>query len=455
MMRTLVDYYRCPEDRVRYLLCDELSPELGYFKFGPNAICYGGNSKGKVCTSAKEELYDVFKDVLVQEGIVHLPFDPIQVVDALHFERYSDSSRNQIAGTLVGKLYYLVRPFLGVRVRRRLQKLRVGDWDSIPFPRWPVDRTVEQVHERLLRICLERLKGEEIPFIWFWPEGYSSCIAVTHDVETTKGRDFCPALMDLDDSFGIKSSFQVIPEDKYSLGTAFLENIRSRGFELNIHDLNHDGRLFVSHEQFLHRALRINEYARAYSALGFRSAVLYRNLAWYDALEFSYDMSVPNSAPLDPQRGGCCTVFPYFVGDILEIPLTTTQDYSLFHLLTEYSIDLWQQQLDIIGKSFGLASFNIHPDYVIEPKARSIYLQLLEHIGHLSSDGEIWLALPREIDRWWRNRSQMRIVLRGGEWEIEGLDNQRAILAYARIRGNELEYSWTAADGRRTTQLCA
>ncbi len=35
---------------------------------------------------------------------------------------------------------------------------------------------------------------------------------MTHDVEGTAGRRFCPALMDLDESFGMKSAFQVIPE---------------------------------------------------------------------------------------------------------------------------------------------------------------------------------------------------------------------------------------------------
>ena len=60
---------------------------------------------------------------------------------------------------------------------------------------------------------------------------------------------------------------------------------------------------------------------------------MYREQQWFDAFEFSYDMSVPNVAHLEPQRGGCCTVMPYFVGDILELPLTTTQDYSLFHIL--------------------------------------------------------------------------------------------------------------------------
>ena len=53
-------------------------------------------------------------------------------------------------------------------------------------------------------------------------------------------------------------------------------------------------------------------------------------------------MSVPNVAHLEPQRGGCCTVMPYFVGDVLELPLTTIQDYSLFHILGDYSTTLWK-----------------------------------------------------------------------------------------------------------------
>lgn len=449
MNRTLVDYYRCPEEFAPCSLSGEPSPRLGYFRFGPEAICYGSITGGEIRRSASEELHDVLNDAVVQPGTVCLPFDPDAAIEDLRLERYCSNSQHHtlLAGVLATKLYYLARPLLGVSVRRHLQRLRLRGWRSIPFPRWPVDRTVEQVHETLLRLCVQAHEGREIPFIWFWPEGLSSCIVVTHDVETTKGRDFCSALMDLDESVGIKSSFQLIPEDRYSLSMSFLESIRSRGFELNIHDLNHDGQLFASEAKFRERAPRINQYGRAFGARGFRSAVLYRNLAWYGALEFSYEMSVPNAAHLDPQGGGCCTVMPYFVGDILEIPLTTTQDYSLLHILSDYSIKLWQQQLEVIGKHHGIATFNIHPDYVMEPQARSIYVQLLQHIERLRSEGKAWLALPRDVDTWWRNRAQMRLVRRGEEWQIEGPDSQRARLAYASMRGHELEYSWTAADG--------
>ena len=126
--------------------------------------------------------------------------------------------------------------------------------------------------------------------------------------------------------------------------------------------LCHDGNLFKSHDEFLRRATRINQYANRWSALGHRSPILYRNQDWYDAFDFSYDMSVPNVAHLDPQRGGCCTVMPYFINNVLELPVTTTQDYTLFNILKHYSIELWKTQTDLIMERHGLMSFIIHPD---------------------------------------------------------------------------------------------
>ena len=57
-------------------------------------------------------------------------------------------------------------------------------------------------------------------------------------------------------------------------------------------------------------------------------------------------MSVPNVAHLEPQAGGCCTVMPYFMGHVLELPLTAAQDYTVFHVLGDYSTRLWQEQID-------------------------------------------------------------------------------------------------------------
>jgi len=100
----------------------------------------------------------------------------------------------------------------------------------------------------------------------------------------------------------------------------FLNAIAQRGHEINVHGLYHDGHLFDEREEFLRRADQINNYGREYGAAGFRSPVMYRKPDWMSVLDFAYDMSFPNTAHLDPQRGGCATIMPYFLGDLLETP---------------------------------------------------------------------------------------------------------------------------------------
>jgi hypothetical protein len=254
---------------------------------------------------------------------------------------------------------------------------------------------------------------------------------MTHDVETEVGQEFCSKLMDIDDSFGIKASFQIVPEERYRVSTQFLDSIRERGFEVVVHDLNHDGHLYKDREQFLQRAAKINAYRQKYGIDGFRAAVLYRKQLWYDALQFSYDMSVPNVAHLDPQHGGCCTVMPYFIGNILELPVTTTQDYMLFHILNDYSTRLWKQQIELIMEKHGLISFIVHPDYVMDAREQAIYRELLDHLSELRETKDVWITTPGEVNRWWRQRAKMKLSENGGDLRIEGLGSERACIAYA------------------------
>jgi hypothetical protein len=227
--------------------------------------------------------------------------------------------------------------------------------------------------------------------------------------------------MDLDDSYGVKSSFQLVPEDRYEISDAVLANFHDRQFEVNVHDLNHDGRLYANKQEFLRRAQKINAYARRWGAQGFRSGALYRNVDWYDALDFSYDMSVPNCGHLEAQGGGACTIMPYFIGDMVELPLTTTQDYSLFHILGDYSIDLWKRQIQTILQRNGLISFIVHPDYIVDKKAQDTYRALLTYISELRDRGTLWIARPGEVANWWRRRKEMTLQKASvGGWQITG-----------------------------------
>jgi hypothetical protein len=444
------DRYRCPEEFLDFRLSCDLCLESGYFQFGVGTTCYGRSSNGTNRTRLGSQLFESLQTAKCDGKQVLLPFDPTEIIDNLRLERYPRSQLRAYEHALKS-LYYRLRPITNRSLRKQIQRLRAAHWQERQFPSWPVDTTVESICENLLLLTLRASGVDRIPFIWFWPDGARGCVSMTHDIETMAGRDFCAQLMDIDDSFGFKSSFQIVPEDRYPVSQEFLTRLRDRGFEVCVQDLNHDGRLFDERNEFLRRVAQINRYGQEYGARGFRSAVLYRNPDWYKDLDFAYDMSMPNVAHLDPQKGGCCTVMPYFIGNMLELPLTTVQDYTLFHVLGERSIDLWKTQVEIILAKNGLVSFIVHPDYIAEPKPRALYIQLLNLLKELRIREALWFALPGEIDRWWRARNRLSIVSDGDDWRIVGEGAERAVLAFARLENNQLTYELaepTVAGGR-------
>ncbi len=356
VINALLRYYKIPPEALPGFNLTRVNAPggPGYFCFGSN-ICYGKCNTGVASEVANAPRFDASKELGHHGTDLCLPFDFDEVIDNLRLERYQPEDRGVVqrfaSSKPVRKFYYRVRNSLPLQVRRRLQRLYFGDRERIGFPAWPVDLTVDNLHEELLRIWMQATGIQRMPFIWFWPEGAPHCLIVTHDVETSAGVKFTFDLIDLDDSHGFKAAYQVIPTSRYKFTEDYAVRIRARGCEFNIHDLNHDGLLYAEYSEFLRRAEAINGFGRRYHSQGFRAGAMYRKQEWYDHFEFAYDMSVPNVAHLEAVRGGCCTVMPYFVGKILELPLTTAQDYSLFHILNNYSIELWKRQLVMIKRS--------------------------------------------------------------------------------------------------------
>lgn len=445
MSNILSDYYRASVVPKSVSPSGSHTNRAGFFHFGPERICYGQCASGVSADASSSKAFDASQSLAIFDSVIHLPFDIQAVIENLRRERYVQSlysgEKPLTQSELVRKAYYFVREYLPVWIRRHMQRAYFKGWQNLPFPHWPIDFTVDSLHEEFLRMTMVAQGLERVPFIWFWPEGATSCLILTHDVEREAGLRFCSSLMGIDAAHGFSSSFQVVPESRYQVPESFIDEIRSRGFEFNIHDLNHDGQLFQEKSEFLVRAGKINQYAKRYGALGFRSGAMYRNLDWYEAFKFSYDMSVPNVAHLEPQRGGCCTVMPFFVGKILELPLTATQDYALFHILNDYSLDLWKEQIDSIQRRNGLVSFIAHPDYLIPRGARRVYESLLELLRKRVERNKTWEALPREVDCWWRARAEMTLVPDGKGFQIVGPESHRARLAYATLIEDRVVYT--------------
>ena len=427
MSRLIVQHFRCPDryavvapehDFLQHLMRGVFEPYLQF-------VCPG----------------DEVPSTANGEGACRLLRKLEEAIQGLRYERYVSDRDNNVLRSRIASVYYFCRPLLSRAIRQYFQRAYLRDWNTLTMPRWPVDTTVDDLLARLLLGIIRAERAPKpIPFVWFWPEGASSCAIMTHDVETQAGLRHCPALMDLDAAFGMPAAYQIVPEDRYHVPSSFIEEIRGRGFEVNIQDLNHDGLLFRNESEFHRRAKKINAYAKKWAAHGFRSGALYRNSDWLKALQFDYDMSVPNVAHLDPQRGGCCTVFPYFIDEILELPLTTTQDYSLFHILNQYSLGLWKQQIDLIRHKHGLISFITHPDYLTSAAAQSVYRRLLSHLAELREYARVWITSAGELNDWWRQRAQLRIVEDATHLRIEGRGSERARIAYAEEYGGQLVF---------------
>jgi glycosyltransferase involved in cell wall biosynthesis len=247
-----------------------------------------------------------------------------------------------------------------------------------------------------------------------WPESREFSFVLTHDVESEGGLKKVRALAELEMELGFRSSFNLIPEGPYDVPDELREWLKCNGFEVGVHDLHHDGRLYASRRKFQRRARRINDYVRKWKTTGFRSGFMLRNLEWIGELDIVYDASTFDTDPFEPQPDGVGTIFPFWVesprgGGYVELPYTLAQDTTLFLVLEESSDRLWREKLHWIVESGGMALVNVHPDFLafgeqggkhdLVPISR--YADFLRHVKETYA-GRYWSALPAEVALWFR-----------------------------------------------------
>jgi hypothetical protein len=124
---------------------------------------------------------------------------------------------------------------------------------------------------------------------------------------------------------------------------------------------------------------------------------------WLGELPFSYDCTMPHSDPYEPIPGGTATTWPFFHGEVVELPYTAPQDHTLYNLLGHRDSTLWREQLDRVLARHGLFQTITHPDagYLGRPEVGRAYCELLDAIA---AREDVWVALPRDIAAWWRSR---------------------------------------------------
>lgn len=295
-------------------------------------------------------------------------------------------------------LYYRLKPFiprrLQIAIRRNIALRKRTRYRN----EWPIDEAAGRVPEG-----------------WSgWPEGKRFALVLTHDVDTHRGMNRCLPLMEIEKQLGFRSSFYFVPE-RYPVRFDVLQTLNREGFEVGLHGLDHNGNLFRDRKIFRDKAKRINRYLREWGSVGFRSPCMFHNLDWIHDLDVRYDASTFDTDPFEPQPDGVGTIFPFWVPrdggtqGYIELPYTLPQDFTLFVLMGETSIDIWKRKLDWIAGKGGMALLNTHPDYMVfegrkpgrEEYPIRYYSELLEHVRCRFKDA-YYHSLPRDLAEWFR-----------------------------------------------------
>jgi len=73
---------------------------------------------------------------------------------------------------------------------------------------------------------------------------------------------------------------------------------------------------------------------------------------------------------------------------------------------------------------------------------------LLTHLARLRQEKGVWITTPGEVNRWWRQRSQMKLIEEGEGLRIEGVGSERARIAYATEKNGHLVLTVQTEDQR-------
>jgi peptidoglycan/xylan/chitin deacetylase (PgdA/CDA1 family) len=295
----------------------------------------------------------------------------------------------------INSLYYRLKPLVPRSLQIVLRRLVVKAKRKKHAGTWPILHSAGRPPEN-----------------WpGWPEQKRMAVVLTHDVESRQGTTKCRRLAELETRLGFKSSFNFAAR-RYHVPDVLREELENAGFEIGVHGVHHDGKLFESKKIFRQRATIINQTLKEWKAVGFRSPAMHHNLEWLHELDISYDLSTFDTDPFEPQSDGFATIFPFWVhhnasgNRYLEMPYTLVQDFTLFILMKERTTRIWREKLDWIFSKGGMVLLNAHPDYMafdgeknnVETYPVALYLDFLEYLQS-NYDGLYWHALPKEMLR--------------------------------------------------------
>jgi peptidoglycan/xylan/chitin deacetylase (PgdA/CDA1 family) len=331
-----------------------------------------------------------------RDGEIRLPFDPDEALLNLHREAYVREGMRAAAR----RAYYRARPLLPRPVQLALRRSFTRVQGRATFPAWPVETAGDDLVQLVVELA-EEATGVPLQAAPTWPHGRRWALVLTHDVETAAGLAAIEPLRRLEERYGFRSSWNLVPE-RYRTPDELARELRAAGHELGVHGLRHDGRDLASRRVLGRRLLGMRAAAARWGAVGFRAPATQRRWEWMPLLGFDYDSSYPDTDPYEPQAGGCCSTVPFFNGDLVELPITVPQDHTVFEILGYEDEAVWLEKIEFLRARGRMALLLTHPDYL--PEGGRAFRAYERVLARYADDATAWRALPRDVAAWWRAR---------------------------------------------------
>jgi peptidoglycan/xylan/chitin deacetylase (PgdA/CDA1 family) len=355
-------------------------------------------------------------------------------------ERYARQRRRP----LLLAAYYALKPLMPRATRLALRRVYARRQAARRFPGWPIE-TILVDHQRAeFRRRIHAGDGKPIDFINFWPDCARFAAVLTHDVEGTTGIENIPRLREIERRHGFVSAWYFVAEE-YPIPPGLFDALRAEGCEVGLHGIRHDAKLFFNRRSFETELPTIHRYLADWQVVGFRSPATHRNADWMPELGCLYDTSFSDTAPFEPQPGGCCSIQPYFLDDLVELPMTLTMDHTLWEVLGMTASPHWAAKAQWVIANHGLINLLVHPDYATSEQRLACYDEFL---AFLASQEGAWHALPRQVATWWKLRASLDVdTLMEQPVTMNGATG-RPTVAYAREFGGEIVFD--CSDASRT-----
>jgi len=224
-------------------------------------------------------------------------------------------------------------------------------------------------------------------------QGKCAVVCLTHDVDTSVGYNFIPQLINIENKFKIKTSFNFLTEGEYELKENIFLLLKKNGFEIGLHGATHDISFGYQKKEKIEKIISTITNQKNFSRCGFRSPALSisnRLIQILDKYGISYDSSV---SIYYEKLAGC---YPYFFPKtkVWELPLCLQDDvlFRDFKLKENQAFFLVKEFIEDIKKINGVCVLNFHP--ILIKNNFNCYKKIL---GFLNKQTDILITTGGEL----------------------------------------------------------